>query len=118
MRNRLIELLLSKSCMTNRCPDVDCEKCECIAVHVGDADKIADYLLANGVIVLPCDVGAEIKGEIVHEIDYHKSLMATGETIITKKIYTCDKEDVRAIVFCCHPMTWEEAEAKLKEGAE
>ena len=43
MKERLVELLLSKSCMTNECPDVDCNKCECIAVHIGDADKIADY---------------------------------------------------------------------------
>ena len=60
MRERLIELLLSKSCMTNECPDVNCEECECIAVHTGDADKIADYLLANGVIVPPCKVGDKV----------------------------------------------------------
>ena len=60
MKDRLIELLLHKSCMTNKCPDVACEKCEYIAVHIGDADKIADYLLDNGVIVPPCKVGDKL----------------------------------------------------------
>ena len=124
MRNRLIELLLSKSCMTNRCPDVDCEKCECIAVHVGDADKIADYLLANGVIVPPCKVG-----DVVWLIGNMK--MYTKEEICSRKIISVQKLRTGEIImhfkdgcFAEHAigvyvfLTREEAEAKLKEGAE
>lgn len=60
MRDRLIELLLSKSCWNNECPEVNCEDCDCIPVAIGDGDRIADYLLANGVIVPPCKVGQTV----------------------------------------------------------
>lgn len=77
-------------------------------------NDIVDNLIENGVVALPCKLGDEIKGEIVHEIDYFESLMATGEIHISKKIYTCDKNDARKIILCSHPMSWEEAERALK----
>ena len=92
-RDRLIELLLSKSCMTNECPDVDCEKCELIAVHTGDADKIADYLLSNGVIVPPCKVGQTV---------YRVVTMGTGVTF--KKVgfntYREKKQTIKHFIRC------------------
>lgn len=57
MRERLVELLKSKSCWNNDCPEGGCEKCDYIAVMNDDAEHIADCLLANGVVVPPCKVG-------------------------------------------------------------
>ena len=57
MRERLIELLMSNSCHEKECPDVHCGECPHIAIFEGDAEKIADLLLANGIIVPPCKVG-------------------------------------------------------------
>lgn len=51
MRDRLIELIIQASeGVTTHCVG-DCEFC---------ADKIADHLLSEGVIVPPCKVGSEI----------------------------------------------------------
>ena len=58
MRDRLIELLMSKSCKHNKCPDdVQCDDCEHLAVFDGDAEKIADAILADGWIKPPCKIG-------------------------------------------------------------
>lgn len=57
MRERLIELLLNKSCWKRECPEVQCDECGCIPLASGDSEKVADYLLENGVIVPPCKVG-------------------------------------------------------------
>ena len=60
MRERLIELLMSNSCHEKECPDVHCGECPHIAIFEGDAEKIADLLLVNGVIVPPCKVGTVV----------------------------------------------------------
>jgi hypothetical protein len=57
MRERLIELLKSKSCWNNDCPEGGCEKCDYIAVINGDAEHIADYLIANKVTIQSIKVG-------------------------------------------------------------
>lgn len=59
MRERLVELLKSKSCWNNDCPEGGCEKCDYIAVMNDDAEHIADYLIANGVIVPPMNIGQQ-----------------------------------------------------------
>lgn len=120
MRDRLIELLLNKSCRNNECPEVQCDECDCIPVAIGDADKIADYLLANGVIVPPCKVGDTVyyitgihntivKGAKVEEVYYGEGGFAfhlcTGYDY-----FTLQQEDVY--------ITKEEAEAALKGGDE
>lgn len=57
MRERLAELLKSKSCWNNDCPEGGCEKCDYIGINDETAEQIADYLIANGVVVMPCKVG-------------------------------------------------------------
>lgn len=52
MRERLAQLLRSKSCWNNDCPEGGCEKCDYIGINDETAEQIADYLIANGVIVL------------------------------------------------------------------
>lgn len=87
MRERLIELLLRKSCMTNKCPDIPCDECECIAVHTGDADKIADYLLANGVIIPPCKVGDKVYTEVLNRIE--SFVITNFEFSVTPNGWSC-----------------------------
>ncbi len=59
MREKLIDLLDDFGCDISFCdicnrPNDDCEGCK--------NEQLADYLLANGVIVLPCKVGATLYG--------------------------------------------------------
>lgn len=60
MRDRLIELLMSKSCRNNKCPDVQCCDCECLAVFDDDAARITDAILADGWMRPPCKVGDKV----------------------------------------------------------
>ena len=80
------------------------------------AEYKADYLLANGVIVPPCKVGDEINGEVVNQIEYTETLVSEGKTNQLKIIHTCNKDDVEKLIQTTHLMTWEKAEAKLKES--
>ena len=59
-RERLVELLMSKSCHYNKCPDVPCNKCEYVAIFEEDAELIADYLLSKGIIVPPVMIGQTV----------------------------------------------------------
>lgn len=60
MRERLAQLLRSKSCWNNDCPEGGCEKCDYIGINDETAEQIADYLIANGVVVPPCKVGDRV----------------------------------------------------------
>lgn len=62
-RDRLIELLQNKS-----------NEPICIEGLYEWADDIADYLLANGVIVPPCKVGAEIFGLFDNDDEQRKEI--------------------------------------------
>ena len=55
-RQRLVELLKRKSCWYNEC-EIGCDKCEYVGICDNDIERIADYLLDNGVIVPPVKVG-------------------------------------------------------------
>lgn len=56
MRDRLIELLQKRSCFYNKCKG-SCSNCDYVPIADVDFDNLADYLIANGVIVPPCKVG-------------------------------------------------------------
>lgn len=60
MRERLAQLLRSKSCWNNDCPEGGCEKCDYIGINDETAEQIADYLLANGMVVPPCKLGQKV----------------------------------------------------------
>ena len=123
-RDRLIELLEQAD---NKCANtIDCGECEqhgkgekCINNH------LADYLLANGVIVPPCKVG---------DIVYFHHIIGTNEDgspieeVRAGTIYKIQIEKDNqiwlgvsfGIWYCCRPytdfyLTKEEAEEKLKE---
>jgi len=76
---------------------------------------LADYLLANGVIVPPCKVGDEINGEIVCEILYSETLGTERNNPRNRWVYTCDKADTEKRIYSTHPMTWEKAEQALRK---
>ena len=60
MRDRLKELIRQKSCFDVNC-DGDCFNCtDKYSVLEIDVERIADHLLANGVIVPPVSVGQTV----------------------------------------------------------
>lgn len=66
------------------------------------------------IIVPPCKVGEKINGEIVYEIEYKEYL---SQQSVHKEafVHTMNKRDLNAVIFCSHPITWEEAEKALAE---
>lgn len=58
-RDRLIELIVQAE---KKCSEEECEYCEYTNINntLCDTYNLADYLLANGVIVPPCKVGDKI----------------------------------------------------------
>lgn len=119
MKDRLIELL-------NKKYDHFCDQCG-VNKDSHYTENLADYLLENGVIVPPCNVG-----QIVFVIDYEEyPIIRDAEIIeITKnkhgtfiryeypgfrgREYVRRFEHIGKIVF----LTREEAKAKLKEGVQ
>ena len=96
-------------------------------------DDIADYLLANGVIVPPCKVGDKVYIKalkerlpfVVTQISIKKSgTYYEADRIRNKKENLLYFHDITSVVFDDTDigktvfLTREEAEAKLKEGAE
>ena len=118
MHDRLIELIRTASHeLTTRCVG-ECGEC---------ADKIADYLLANGVIVPPCNVGDEIymlvtKHSVSFDIKDHvmtrckkqHTFTFIKQTRLMESNFFRVIKDIGKTVF----LTREEAEAALKGGAE
>lgn len=82
--------------------------------HPEFVENIVNNLIEGGVIVPPCKVGDEIKGEIVHEIEY-REFFSQGDIQEETYVHTMDKRDVGSAIFCSLPISWEEAEAALKE---
>lgn len=115
-RERLIELMLSKSCRNVECPDVQCSKCENIAIFEGDTEKIADHLLANGVIVPPCKAGDTIwrcGRDKVHEWQIALIEVYADEIgFVDDSDNYFTEDDIGKTVF----LTKEEAEQALKGG--
>ena len=106
MRDRLIELL-----------NVDMSGCE-----GGYAEEMADFLLANGVIVPPCKVGDKVyyhggihkslvKSAVVEEIIINSC--GVGDLLVTSENGVTFENSID-IFF----LTKEEAEQALKGGAE
>ena len=111
MRDRLIELLVSCA--------------ESLDIRDDDLEEqIADYLLANGVIVPPCKVGDVVwlignmklytKEECCSRKVTSVQMLRTGELIIHFKDGAFGADAIGVYVF----FTKEEAEQALKGGAE
>ena len=109
MRDRLIELI------------EDCGKTQMPMIEGLElwADEIADYLLANGVIVPPCKVGDTVY-VLVNWCDYTNCHFdgcagcknCNDKGIVERKFNYSHLNEIGKTVF----LTREEAEAKLKGG--
>ena len=61
MRDRLIELLQKRSCFYNKSKcNSRCSNCDYVTIDDNDIGKLADHILANSGIVLPCKVGDKV----------------------------------------------------------
>ena len=80
MRDKLIELIMSNSCHEKECPDVHCGECPHIAIFEGDAEKIADLLLADGWMRPPCKVGDMVYAICNHEVQETTVFSMLAET--------------------------------------
>lgn len=125
-RERLVELITEFE--TNdkvRCPKYDepfCEGCEYdLGAECDKTSILADYLIANNVVVLPCVVGQtvwciynyekpkEFQVAVLSVSEHHYSFTIEANEGVFK--HYCDKDAVGKWVF----FTKEEAEAKLRE---
>ena len=122
-RDRLIELIVQAN---EVCSNKDCAECEYLnnGRILCDTYNIADYLLANGVIVPPCkvgdklyDIGEFVLGVVAPDIYELRADEMTIEKGIDGKLnfvydgMYINNEDMGETVF----LTKEEAEEKLKE---
>lgn len=105
MRDRLIELINSYPCMSTA------EDCFLESI----SDDLADYLLANGVIVPPCKVGDKVyELTTSEEIKFRKvkDIIYTNEGFrLRLEPYFSYEYYLNETVF----LTFEEAEKALKE---
>lgn len=75
-REKLKDLIKHKSCFHEERIG-KCAQCSNVGLDDGDIDILTDYLLANGVIVLPCKVGStiyridEMSKHCSHEGEYY-----------------------------------------------
>lgn len=60
MRERLIKLLCRSTIKTETCTTETHNQCAACEGDCGYCTILADYLLANGVIVLPCKIGEKL----------------------------------------------------------
>lgn len=124
-RDRLIELINQGD---KKCGEMRCEECEHEGTEKCGFNLIADYLLANGVIVPPLPIGSTVyeiraRGKRRHngrKFDYaissklmFRNAIYSGEELYVreKKFTKTDRVRWNKSVF----LTKEEAEEKLKE---
>lgn len=114
MRDRLIELINQDNCPS---PYMCDERCKYSHLEQCIGDRLADHLIANGVILPPCKVGDTvyfipkyITDWIHDDVEYIK---ITKDRFIIKTVadWYFDEEDFGKTVF----LTKEQAEQKLKE---
>ena len=104
MRDGLIELL---KCF--RTPI-----CEGLSAKLPDVERLADHLLANGVIVLPCKIGDTVyqtDGVILYSSKVNRILVLDGLTIYQTSAIDFDDRAIGKTVF----LTREEAEKALAQ---
>jgi hypothetical protein len=117
MRDRLIEILEQMSChYYEDCDQQDCVECGRMEIYDSDIKKIANHLIANGVIVPPCKVGDTVYwyGLVNHLVEAKIVAIDSGAKARVEKIdyeYDLLGEDFGKTVF----FTKEDAEQALKE---
>ena len=118
MKNRLIELLKQSEFYGEyECKDCkNTELCNKCSLHL-DMSALADYLLANGVIVPPCKVGDK-----VYCIEYNLKIIeeytVSGYTIKNGKLALFVFRGIYSAVVSEWFLTKEEAEAELRKRSD
>lgn len=117
MRNRLIEIINQARTevaiftsdggfvMKNRRPIVD----------RAEAGDLADYLIANGLIVPPCKAGDELDGKIVDQVTY-KTMANFNGSITTVQEVELRRKDESGHIYTTTTISFEEAERLKREG--
>jgi hypothetical protein len=126
MRNRLKDLIIQS---TQKCDSTDCNTCKYWNTNDCGAVRIADHLIANGVILPPCKVGDKVyyintrphivlrQNEIYEAKVVRIIALSLGVSLVihTRGEYGCcetpDIRDWNETVF----LTKAQAEQKLKE---
>ena len=67
MRERLIELIKSRTCRNNFCQP-NCTNCENVPLQDEEVERLADYLLDKGVIVAPMPMTEELREELAEYV--------------------------------------------------
>lgn len=91
MRERLVELLQKRSCFHSKCRN-SCSKCDGIPINDDDIGKLADCLLANGVVVPPCKVGDMVYFVIEDDVTEEGKYISKQQIndVSTKGIFVSD----------------------------
>ena len=114
MRDRFVELLQKRSCFYNKSKcNGRCSICDYVTIDDDDIDNLADYLLVNSVVALPCKVGDGVyqtDGVNIYEnevceislskravIYYTENAVAFDETALGKSIFLTKEEAERAL---------------------
>lgn len=119
MRDRLVNLINQDNCPS---PFMCSDKCKYAHLKNCSGDRLADHLIENGVIVLPCKVGTELFLSDYLNVHHRlKEYKFCGDRIVMiiecwEWQRTCTRflEEFGKTVF----LTKEEAEQKLKGGAD
>ena len=109
MRDRLIELMLKSN---EKFADVDCTPEEAIVI-------LADYLIENGVIVLPCKIGDKLYflyGSKVFNLTVEKIVIKEDGMFLVDKAFN-DWYSIEELGKTLY-LSEEEAEQALKRGGE
>ena len=126
MRDKLVEILLQKTCHYSDVPcDKECSICGNLEIYRSDIEKLADHLIENGVIVPPMRLG-QMCYEPYHsnwssEVRPHRVSSVTQKAdgsfkirltnLITKSVGEITPDKIGKTVF----LTKDQAEQKLKE---
>jgi hypothetical protein len=122
MRDRLVEILLQKTCHYSDTPcDKECGVCGNIELYRSDVESLADHLIENGVVVPPCSLH-----QTLWEITWNRRIEQCKVSSLTQKadgsfkirvspkcsgVYEITSDKIGEKVF----LTKSEAEQKLKE---
>ena len=116
MRDRLIELLQKRSCFYNKSKcNARCSNCDYVTIDDNDIGKLADHLLANGVIHIPCKIGDivyQTDGLRIYELTILDISLRKNKPYYETESIDFDDDAFGKSIF----LTEEEAERALKGG--
>ena len=111
MRDRLLELIFQGD---EKCSEQDCRDCKHHGKDFCGFEHIADYLIENGVVVLPCKVGDRVyqtDGVRIYELEVLDISMYKNMPYYETESIDFDTRAIGTSIF----LTKAEAEQKLKE---